>query len=98
MIIMMIILIIGLLCEIALKKKKKASSKHNPEAARPGIEQLASGSSLSTQGPDWKRDFQDRAQTLRSAVKWLLCTLTLQAPAVGSRESLKQSPSLLSSL
>lgn len=40
---MMIILIIGLLCEIALKKK--ASRKHNPEEARPGIEHLASGSS-----------------------------------------------------
>ena len=47
---MMIILIIGLLCEISFKKK--ASSKHNPEVARPGIEHLASGSSLSTQGPE----------------------------------------------
>ena len=47
---------------------------------------------------NWKCDFQDGAKTLRRAVKWLLRILTLQAPAVGFWESLKQSPSLFSSL
>lgn len=67
---MMIILIIGLLCEIALKKNKKASSKHNPEQARLGVEHLAwplgaaESSCLSLWGLNWKDGIEHGGETL----------------------------------
>lgn len=97
MIIMMIILIIGLLCEISFKKKKPPVSIIQKWQGQE-LNTWPLGAASAPRALNWKRNFQDRAKTLRRAVKWLLRILTLQATAVGFWESLKQSPSLFSSL